>query len=208
MPAPTYHYVNTSTGLFTSPFDCEVPSTEHPCIPATGRAVLSLRFIQPNGAPMAISDRSKAAMYVTMDGALVFKASGVDVDISAGLDGIAVFSLSPLVGVTVQTGVAQASVVIDGVQVLNDSVSVTPAPVPNPVGCGCPDTPVMTNLGVIEQYMTPSESMTGQYVLYLGATGQLIRGCIYKCESVDGSWAWVPKTDPADDNFRLIEWQP
>ena len=44
--------------------------------------------------------------------------------------------------------------------------------------------------------------------MYLGATGQLIRGCIYKCDLVDGSYAWVPKTDPADDNLRLIEWQP
>jgi hypothetical protein len=130
------------------------------------------------------------------------------VDLSKGLDGIAVFSLAPVAGAVISTGAAQMSVAVDGTTVLNDSVSIVPAPVPNPVGCGCPAAPAMTNLGVVEQYMEPSEELTGQYVLYLGATGQLIRGCVYKCELVDGSWAWVPKTDAADDNLRLVEWQP
>ena len=53
MPAPTYHYVNTSTGLFTSPFDCEVPSTEHPCIPVTGQAVVSIKLGKAGEAQMS-----------------------------------------------------------------------------------------------------------------------------------------------------------
>ena len=208
MPSPTFHYVNTETRLFVNPLDCEIPSSEHPCVPSTGRAVLSIRFLQPNGATLAISDRSRAAMAVTMDGAMVFTAMGNDVDLSKGLDGIVVFSLAPVSGVVISTGAAQMSVVVDGTTILNDSVSIVPAPAPNPVGCGCSEAPKMTNCGVIEQYMEPSEELSGQYVLYLGATGQLIRGCVYKCEFVDGSWAWVPKTDQADDNLRLIEWQP
>jgi hypothetical protein len=206
MPSPTYHYVNTETRLFVNPLDCEIPSSEHPCIPITGEATLAMKLLLPNGQPYPMSDRSSASLGVTMDGVLIF--TSISQDIREGLDGAIVFSLNPVKGVVMNTGTAQMSVLVDGVFVLNDSVSLVGAPVPNPVGCGCPEYPRMTNLGVIEQYVEPSEEMTGQYVLYLGATGQLIRGCIYKCDLVDGSYAWVPKTDPADDNLRLIEWQP
>lgn len=209
MPDPTPHFVNTDLKLFVNPLDIDVPSSEHPCLPLAGAAVVTLRFVQATGNPYALTERDALAVYVTLDGQLVYGCqSHLDMKLNQGLDGYVTFSLNRNLDTAISTGTAQMSVVVNGVVLLNDSVSIVDAPMPNPVGCGCRTAPVMTNLGVIEEYIAPSEELDKQYVLYLGATGQLIRGCVYKCSNVDGTWTWVPKTDPADDNLRLVEWQP
>ena len=208
MAFPVLHYVNTDLKLFANPNDIEVPSAEHPCIPVFGRFSLALLFKQGNGWNMPLSDRASVSMLVTQDGRTVFSVSGNDVDLSRGLEGIVAFLMRPLEGVELSTGSAQMSVLVDGNIVLNDSVAMVEAPSYNPVGCGCAEPSSLSDLEVIEQYVEPSEEMEGKYVLYLGPMAQLVKGCVYLCEQVDGSWTWIRKTEPSGDDLRLVEWEP
>lgn len=198
------HYVNVETKLFSDPNDLQVPSTVHPCIPVTG-GVLSVVLLTTFGYPYPITEGQTAVCTITQNGVMIMRST-TNGSRSDGLQGKLTFQLTPVSGAVMSFGIATISIMLSS-NVLVDTVQITEAPVLPDTGCGCLQPVVMTNLGVIESYVAPSEALTGQYVLYLGPTGQLIRGCIYKCDLVDGSYAWIPKTDAADDNLRVIEWQ-
>lgn len=198
------HYVNVETKLFVDPSDPQVPSVQHPCIPMSG-GILNVVLLTTLGYPYPVTDGSTAVCTVTQDGRAVLSSGAVGFRAGDGLQGKLSFDLRPVAGSTSSFGTATVSVQL-GEYILVDTLQLTEAPFRD-VPCACPAPPAMSNFGVIESYLAPSADLLGQYVLYLGPTGQLIRGCVYKCDLIDGTYTWTPKTDSADDNLRVIEWQ-
>lgn len=204
MPNPI-HYVNVETKLFVDPSDPQVPSVQHPCIPISG-GILNVVLLTTLGYPYPVTDGSTAVCTVTQKGRAVLSSGAVGFRASDGLSGRLSFDLRPVPGSVTTVGLAIVSILLSD-NILVDSVQITELPSAPSVGCGCQAPPAMSNLGVIESYIEPSADLLGQYVLYLGPTGQLIRGCVYKCDLIDGTYTWTPKTDSADDKLRVIEWQ-
>lgn len=199
------HYVNVETKLFVDPSDPQVPSVSHPCIPISG-GTLDVVLLTTLGYPYPVTDGSTAVCTVTQDGQSVLSSGAVGFRANDGLSGKLSFDLRPVAGSTITAGTATISLQLSG-YVLVDTVQLTAVPVRPAVGCGCQEPSVFSDLDVVESYVAPSADMLGRYILYLGPTGQLIRGCVYKCDLIDGSYSWTPKTDAADDNLRVIEWQ-
>lgn len=205
--SPIYQ-VNTGIKMFVSPRDPLTPTTSHPKIDIMGRTVLSVDLWTPLLTKYPIVGEGNVSLSLTFDGVEVMSSSGNNVRLVDGLEGRVDFLLVRKPGVIAAPGVGTVSILYNGMELLNDSVVIVQpgervAPVCHAGVRGLLD----TGLHVAEEYVEPSEELEGVYILYLGATNQLIRGMVYKCMYVDDAFAWVPKSAGIDDNLRVAEWE-
>lgn len=198
------HYVNTETGLFVHPTDVEVPSAHHPVIDCGDRIVLHFCFLDSNGDPYTLTDRSTFSFSVSYDGAIVLHADGNSVRPVDPLNGRVDVYFEKSQGFETGDGTGIISAIIDGHQVLSDAVLFSRGEsvvLPTSTQENKTDT-----IRALVQYEEPSADNLGEIVIYFGPEGLMTPGYVYRCILSEGLYSWMSLTPDFVSTWRWYEY--